>query len=724
MPITISRFANIKDITNPKDVELQMFLDYIKEGFWQDLILPLRTIKDKKQLQDAKLKLPYVTISGRFSKRVNDGLIKHSTILAIDLDEKDNPGILDKRDHLYNDKYIHSAFVTSSGRGLCLLLKIDPAKHLEAFMGAEEYFFREYDIIVDTGCKDVSRPRYVSYDPDLYQAERPEKFTLYPKEKPPKKVDNIVFAKSDFESLIKSISDKGINLVDSYHDWMRTGFSFADKFGDTGRQYFHIISSLSGKYNPKQTDRQYDHCQRALGRGQRQATIAVFYYLCKQAGLSLYSERTKTIVNASVQAKKGGRDAATVARALDEFEDIRGAEDIINQVFNSNIEAIGEDSLIDQILLYVKHNHSLKKNEVTRYIEDDGKALEQADLNSIFLNIKRIYEKANYELLDRVINSNFTLSYNPLKEYFEGLKSLKTGIIDSVADTILSEDYKFTRHFFKKWIVSMVASVYGHHNVLMFILSGPVHGKGKTEFFRRMFPAALKKYIADISSGLKDNDLNILMTQKIFLLDDECGNKSKKDELHLKSLLSKDIMTLREPYGRNNVDLMRLATLGGTTNEEGVLTDIDNRRLLPVYFFSYNFEEYNAIDKDDLFAEAYNLYKSGYNYQLTSEDKEWLNNSTGRFQKFTAEYELIIKHFRKPKRGEDNFLSATEIKNLLETKSVQRISLDKIGKELNRLGYEGGVKKINGSSKRGYNIVELGTGFTPIPGEFEDLENL
>lgn len=724
MPITISKFSNIKDITNPKDVELQMFLDYIKEGFWQDLILPLRIIKDKKKLQEAKLKLPYVTISGRFSKRVNDGLIKHSGILAIDLDEKDNPGILDKRDHLYNDKYIHSAFVTSSGRGLCLLLKIDAAKHLEAFMGAEEYFFKEYDVIVDTGCKDVSRPRYVSYDPDLYQADRPEKFTIYPAAKPPKKVDNIVFAKSDFESLIKTISDKGINLVDSYHDWMRTAFAFADKFGESGRNYFHIISSLSSKYNAKQTDRQYEHCLRKLGAGQRQATIAVFYYLCKQAGLSLYSERTKTIVNASVQAKKGGRTAEQVSRALEDFEDIKNAEELIAQVFNSNIEEVGEDSLIDQILLYVKHNHSLKKNEITRFIEDDGKPLQQADLNSIFLNVKRIYEKANYELLDRVIHSNNTPSYNPLKEYFEGLKSLKTGLIDSVADTILSEDYKFTRYFFKKWLVGMIASVYGYHNVLMFILSGPVHGKGKTQFFRRLFPDALKRYIADISAGMKDTDLNILMTQKLFLLDDECGSKSKKDEIHLKSLLSKDIMTLREPYGRNNVDLMRLASLGGTTNEEDVLSDIDNRRLLPVYFFSYNFEAYNAIDKDELFAEAYQLYKSGYNYELTSEDKEWLNNATGRFQKFTLEYELLIKHFRKPARGEENYLSATEIKNILETKSVQKISLDRIGKELKRLGYENGIRKVNGASKRSYNIIDLSSPFTPKPGEMDDLTNL
>ncbi len=96
----------------------------------------------------------------------------------------------------------------------------------------------------------------------------------------------------------------------------------------------------------------------------------------------------------------------------------------------------------------------------------------------------------------------------------------------------------------------------------------------------------------------------------------------------MKELTSKQTFTLREPYGRVNVDLNRLAVLCGTTNDIEILNDpTGNRRLLPFEIESIDYEKYNAVDKTDLLMEAYQYYKDGVKWELTPSNFARLNSS-------------------------------------------------------------------------------------------------
>jgi predicted P-loop ATPase len=704
MASVIALYPKISETKKHEKIPVDIFLDYIKDGKWQDYVLPIRALKDKSARQDAKKKVPYVTLSGEFSDRTDKGLVSHSGFIGIDIDDIDPE---DAKGYLCPDKYVFAAFTSISGRGLCLVFKINGDKHREAFAGISEYLFENYKLICDPTSVNPSRARFVSYDPHLYLNPTCEKFTLYPKNKAPKKIDKIVFAQNDFEELVKQVQQRGLNICDNYHEWLRIGFAFADKFGESGRSYFHTVSAASQKYKPNDTDRQYNNCLKS--RGSKLSTISTFYYYCKQAGLQLYSSETKQIINAAVSAKKGGRNPEQAAQNLSKFEQIpvQSSEDIIKQVFDNDVSVSNEDGDIQQLEQWLKHEYEIRKNEISRNFENRGKVMDQSTFNSIYIAAKKIFPKIGFEIIERIINSDFTPTYNPLKEFIANNEHRNPkGKIDKVFDCILSEDYNYTRKFGKKWFVGLIASIYGQHSPLMLILSGKVHGTGKTEFFRRMLPNELKSYIADVAAGIKDTDLNILMTQKLILLDDECGGKSKKDEIALKSMLSKQIFSLREPYGRNNVDLQRLAVLCGTTNDEGILSDpTGNRRIIPIPVYSINHEDYNAIDKADLFMEAYHLWKGGFNWQLTSEDIKELSDKTTRFENFSVEYELIMKWYDMPNGGTGfSYLTATDVKVEMEGKTHQKLSLDRIGKELQRLGYKQVSKKINGMPKKTYEI--------------------
>lgn len=679
----ISIYKNIHDAKSRETVGVDIFLDAVYSGKWQDMVLQIRLIKDHSERQEAKKNLPYVTISGVFSDgRSISGLSAHSGFISMDLDGlgSDLEGV---RALLSKDPYVYSCFTSVSGAGLCVLFRIDPEKHREAFDGIASYLLTQYQLICDPSGKDVSRPRYVSYDPDLYKNEKSVVFKKYLPKPKDRKIQATIFVASEFERIIQEMIKSGVSCVDDYRDWRDIGYGLADQFGEAGRQYYHALSSCSSKYEQSNCDRQYTYCLRGNGKSGNKITIATIYWYAKQAGIKIHSDRTNKIAAATSTMKRAGLDAKGIAENLKKFEGIENVDDIIKQAFAANTNFTSGESMVENLRMWMRQNYSLKRNLVTRKIENNGRVLDEIDLNTMYLEALIAFDKLTFELFCKVMFSSNTAQYNPIHDFFtENIDLKPSGVIDEFFSCFTTENDLL--YFGKKWLVSIVASAYGKHSPLMLIFAGEKQGTGKTEAFRRMVPDQLKPYYAEISQGIKDTDLNIMLAQKLIVMDDECGGKSKKDAIHLKSMLSKQIFTLREPYGKMNVDLDRLAVLCGTTNDLEILNDIMNRRLIPVEITFIDFDMYNMIDKTQLFMEAYHLYESGFNWQISGQDIDQLAEKTDKFQETSIENEMIQKFFRP---SNDFWYTASEIKNKLETLTVQKYTLRRIGMELKRLGY-------------------------------------
>ena len=719
----ISIFDNIKKFKaeDAKDISIDLFLDFIRDGKWQDLVLPARAklaqTTDKKLRSDIKGALPYVTISGKFKDRSIAGLTDHSGFICIDIDDK-NPQEI--KEILSTDKYCYSCFASLSGLGGAMLVKIDPAKHQEAFDGLQEYLFNTYKIVIDSSCRDVSRARFVSYDPDIYINNKASKFTQYVKKKVPEKIEKIIYAPGDFEDLINEVVKRQVNICEAYSEWLRCGFALAHKFGEEGRRYYHAISQFSAKYDKESADKQYDNCIRGRNSG---TTISTLYYYVKQAGIPLYSKQTQLIAASASVAQRGGRTKEDTIKGLQQFEGISPADstDIVNQVFDNKIIIQSDESVVSEIEQWLRHNYQLRRNAITRYIENNAKPLQQKDFNSIYIAAKKIFEKLPYELLDKIINSDFTPDYNPIIEYYNNNIDLDNpGVIGDLWNTITTDNPAFLRYFGTKWLVGIIASAHGQHSRLMLVLVSELQNIGKTEFFRRLFPKDLQPYYAEskLDAG-KDDD--ILMTQKLLIMDDEMGGKSKKDEKRTKEMLSKQTFSLREPYGRNNVDLQRLAVLCGTSNDKRLISDpTGNTRIVPAQTNAFNHAAYNAINKDELIMAAYHLYKNGFKWQLTKEDIATLEAHTDWAQSLSGEYELISKYYQPGAPGGCELMTATDIQVDLYQKTGLKLSSVKIGQELSRLDFVCDQKRINGKrhASQVYLVVKIDPTnklYTPAP---------
>lgn len=701
---SISYYTRVSDIDSDKTIPVDIFFDAIKDGKWKDFSEQVRAISNKEERDAKKKQAPSVTISGKFKKREDNSIEKHSGLIGIDIDDVEDINGL--KQIICCDKYVVAAFTSISGKGLCVVFRINPAKHREAFQGISEYLFSNYQIVVDPTSVNPSRARFISYDPEIFinQSEA-EKFTEYPKAKPPKKVEKIIYSGGDFEELLNQLQSRHLNICENYHEWLRIAFGLVHQFGEGGRQYFHQISQYSTKYDSFAADRQYSACVKH--KGSNTTTIATFYYYCKQAGLELYSERTKKIAYTTSQGKKGGLTKEAVAANLEKYEEITGAEDIINQVWDNNIE-VREDSVIEQLEMYIRQNYNLRRNEVTRYIENDGKIFKGSDFNSIYIKAKKIFPNLSFDLVDRLINSDFIPDYNPFFEFFEQYKEMETiGNIDKVLSSIQNIDPNYCRYFGKKWIVGIIAAIHGEINPLQFVLSGEKHGTGKTEWFRRLWPKEWKPYYAESKMDAGKDDF-ILMTQRICIMDDELGGKSKKESRFMKDLSSKDYFDLREPYGRTNVTLKRLATLCGTSNDRDILGDpTGNRRVIPIIVNSVDKRLYNSVNKTALWMEAYRLYKDGFDWTvLTDEDVAYLRQDETLFEVRTTEGELLLKYYELPGPSQVyTLLTATDIKVYLELHTRQRLSLVTIGQQMQKLGFEQVHKKVGKTTARYYKVV-------------------
>jgi hypothetical protein len=124
--------------------------------------------KNKPERQELKKLLPAICFSGTFNKRTDASLIQHSGLICLDFDGySKQKELLQDKENLTKNKYVFSVFISPSGNGLKVLVKIpaDADNHTNYFNSLEKYFNSQY---FDKTSKNVSRVCYESYDPLLH----------------------------------------------------------------------------------------------------------------------------------------------------------------------------------------------------------------------------------------------------------------------------------------------------------------------------------------------------------------------------------------------------------------------------------------------------------------------------------------------------------------------------------------------------------------------------
>ena len=168
MTSTVTLFRNIVETATPFHRPVDVVLQRIKEGATKDLVKRIRAERNKTERNELKKGLPAICFSGTFNKRNDKSLVQHSGIICLDFDgyEKKKE-LISHKENLTKDPYVYSAFVSPSGNGLKVLVRVpaDPDNHVNYFNALQKHFDSPH---FDKTCKNLSRVCYESFDPVLY----------------------------------------------------------------------------------------------------------------------------------------------------------------------------------------------------------------------------------------------------------------------------------------------------------------------------------------------------------------------------------------------------------------------------------------------------------------------------------------------------------------------------------------------------------------------------
>jgi predicted P-loop ATPase len=166
------------------------------------------------------------------------------------------------------------------------------------------------------------------------------------------------------------------------------------------------------------------------------------------------------------------------------------------------------------------------------------------------------------------------------------------------------------------WLISAVARVFepGCQVDHLLLLEGP-QGVLKSSSLRTLVGNDwFSEGISDLSG--KDSRGDLLGKWVVEL--SELSAMRRAEVERVKAFISCRIDHYRPPYGRRSVDIPRQSIFCGTTNDENPFVDpTGNRRFWPVKVGCINIPAL-AKDRDQLWAEAFALYKSGTKWWLDS----------------------------------------------------------------------------------------------------------
>lgn len=282
---------------------------------------------------------PAATLSGLFArdKRSKATLIQHSGWICIDIDDhfyaKDSTGqkreytqcLDDVPDKLRELPWVSYAAHSVGGVGYFALIPLAqmPLPDMSITDSHEWYFdclaqeFSQMGITIDPACRDITRLRFCSYDPEPIVRRPPNQTECYcgvagfesrnarnarlaeearrlemARRQAERAKNDKDYAYKNIDECCTKMERLGINLCESYEDWRSMGLSLASHFGDAGRDFFHRISRMSGKYNASNTDKFYASFLRTVsGSSQsgRSISILTAYKMFADANISFMS---------------------------------------------------------------------------------------------------------------------------------------------------------------------------------------------------------------------------------------------------------------------------------------------------------------------------------------------------------------------------------------------------------------------------------------------------
>ena len=280
-------------------------------------------------------------------------------------------------------------------------------------------------------------------------------------------------------------------------------------------------------------------------------------------------------------------------------------------------------------------------------------------------------------------------AFHPIRDYPGGLKWDGTNRVEAFAKAYLgAEDSAYHGMVSRCLFVSAVARVVdpGCKVDHATILEGD-QGEGKSTAIHALFSPWFSDDIAEL--GTKDAAMQVRAAWVIELA--ELASLQKNEVEKIKAFISRRSDRFRPPYGSRVVEAPRQSIFVGSTNAEHYLKDETGaRRFLPVACGRINLKAIRR-DKDQLWAEAVDLYKAGTPWWLEDAGDIKVARFAQDERRVADAWEVPISAYIAPR---DDVTVGEVLKDVFDIEKDRWTQLDqnRVGRCLVALGWRRGYR--------------------------------
>ena len=385
---------------------------------------------------------------------------------------------------------------------------------------------------------------------------------------------------------------------------------------------------------------------------------------------------------------------------------------------------------VDDIKTFLEDHVFLRHNVITKRVEcripeadafclrnlgmkenwsPEWQPLSDRVVNSLWSALSR-KKRVNVQDMYRVIESDFVEAYHPFRYYLDHLPPwdgqdylMELSLSVSVKGEV-EEQMRFAQYL-KKWLVGMVAAWVDDavvNNVILVLIGE--QGSYKTTWFHYLLPPELRQYFyTKTNSGRMGRDDLLTLAQYGLVCCEELDTMRPSELNQLKAAVTMPSVDERAAYAHYHEHRQHIASFCGTGNNVQFLSDpTGNRRWLPFEVESIDSPRDRPLNYEGIYAQAYALYREGFQYWFSREEIVALAGHNRQFETPRLEDELVQQYFRVPAKGEPGeFVSVALALQIVGCNITQKLSTVALGRAFVNQGFA----RKTCRNVRGYVVV-------------------
>lgn len=333
-------------------------------------------------------------------------------------------------------------------------------------------------------------------------------------------------------------------------------------------------------------------------------------------------------------------------------------------------------------------------------------------------------------LIRMLLNSpNQIASYDPVKEYFAGLRDVELdeeSHIDKLIAHLRVREFddrpagyykEMAARFIRKWLVAAAACATGDYaNEAALVLVSDREGNGKTSLAKFLCPEPLREMMTLSHADRRVFNIDQAVTSNFLVLYDEMHGLNASSAEEFKKVMSARSLPVKLRGEFGPVVRPRIASVLATTNnrtgfKSGFLCPaLGTRRFISIYVESIDYAYVDNVNIDQVWAEALALAADpGYDYRYSQEEFAELKEANQRYMIETPASAVLQQVFELPEGDDDaeaQLLTPTEVLAILQQRRMVRADVARymtpkhLGEALTALGFR--REMVYGAGERRY----------------------